>query len=195
MMYRKPTTDRGDRELVEDALRDRNTFAAIVERYEALLRRYAMRLGIARHEDVDDVLQEAFIKIYINLNDFDKTLSFSAWIYRIVHNEVISHFRKQNVRPQIADSEAELELFEQIIDESNLEEEIDRRFAHAALRQALENLSSHYRDVLVLRFLEEKTYDEIADILQLPPGTVATYINRGKKELKITLKKFYQERI
>ena len=62
-----------------------------------------------------------------------------------------------------------------------------KRRTAVEIQRALETLDPRYRNVLVLRFLEEQSYDEIADILQLPPGTVATYINRGLKQLRIPL--------
>lgn len=179
---------RTDAELVEHSLRDRHAFIEIVRRYEPALRRYVSRLGVARREDVDDVLQEAFIKIYLNLNDFDASLSLSAWMYRIVHNESVSHFRKQNVRPQVLNTEEDLLIFGRIADETNIAEELDKRINADLVRTAIAHLTPHYREVLILRFLEDRTYDEIADILKIPSGTVATYLNRGKKELRTSLK-------
>lgn len=183
-----------DKELVQNALNDRHAFAAIINKYEAPLRRYISRLGVSR-EDTDDMLQESFIKIYVNLNDFDTSLSLSAWMYRIVHNEVISHFRRQSVRPQVVNSEAELIMFEQILDDTDIPAELDKKLLADSVRKALEELPMQYREVLVLRFLEDKTYDDIADILQIPSGTVATYISRGKKELKVALKKLHEQRV
>ena len=179
-----------DQELVQESLADRHAFAALVTKYEAPLRRYIERLGINSPEDADDVLQEAFIKVYVNLNDYDLSLSFSAWMYRITHNETISHFRKQRVRPRVVETEEDLVIFENIVDATDIPAEIDREILKAAVHKALAGIAEQYRNVLVLRFLEEKSYDEIAEILQIPSGTVATYISRGKRDLKDTLKKF-----
>lgn len=179
-----------DQELVREALADRHAFAALVAKYEAPLRRYVMRLGTHSPEDADDVLQEAFIKAYVNLNDYDPSLSFSAWMYRITHNETISHFRKQRVRPRTVETEDDLAIFENIADDSDIPAEVDREILRVTVHKALAGIAEQYRNVLVLRFLEEKSYDEIAEILQIPNGTVATYISRGKRELKGRLKKF-----
>lgn len=184
-----------DAQLVQDALKDRHAFAAIVGRYEAPLRRYISRLGVAVREDADDVLQEAFIKVYINLNDFDTSLSLSAWMYRIAHNEAMSHFRKHTARPKAVDFEEDLAIFERLLADVDIAAELEKKILATTVREGISNLPHHYRDVLVLRYLEDKTYDEIADILQIPSGTVATYINRGKKELKVALKKFYDESV
>ncbi len=111
-------------------------------------------------------------------------------MYRITHNETISHFRKQRVRPRVVETEEDLVLFENIVDTTDIPAEIDKKILKAAVYKALAGIAEQYRNVLVLRFLEEKSYDEIAEILQIPSGTVATYISRGKRELKDILKKF-----
>ena len=100
-----------DAEVVAQSRTDRSSFALIVERYEDKLKRYIRRLGVSSFEDRQDILQEIFLKVYKNLNGYDSGLSFSSWIYRIAHNETISWYRKQNVRPEghlISDNE---ELF------------------------------------------------------------------------------------
>lgn len=177
-----------DQDLVAAALKDRHAFAALVERYESPLARYVRRLG-ADIELTKDVLQESFIKAYVNLNDYDSSLSFSAWIYRIVHNETVSQFRKQRVRPITLERKEDLALFDKIPDELNLLTEADARLTQAAVQDALKVLENNYRDILILRFFEEKSYDEISDILKIPAGTVATHLNRGKAKLKEILKK------
>ncbi|MDB5224816.1 MAG: subfamily polymerase sigma factor [Candidatus Adlerbacteria bacterium] len=176
-----------DQELVAHTLRDRHAYRAVVERYTQRLEKYLRRLG-ADEELAKDILQESFIKAYINLNDYDASLSLSAWLYRIVHNETVSHFRKARIRPEPVRHEKDLALFDTIPDELDIVAEADAQSARAAVQAALDSLESKYRDVLVLRFFEEKSYDEISDILQIPPGTVATYINRGKAKLKSAIR-------
>jgi RNA polymerase sigma-70 factor (ECF subfamily) len=177
-----------DQELVASTLKNRQAFAAIVERYEEPLRRYLRRLG-ADTEGTKDILQESFIKIYVNLNDYDAALSFSSWIYRITHNEAINYFRKQSTRPATVEKEEDLSLFENIPDELDIETESDTKARHAVVLKALKSLEENYREMLVLRFFEEKSYEEISDILQIPTGTVASYISRAKLRLKEILKK------
>lgn len=179
-----------DQDLVRESLADRHAFAALVAKYETPLRRYVKRLGVDSAEDADDILQEAFIKAYVNLNDYDADLKFSSWLYRIAHNETMSHYRKRRVRPRTVEAEEDLAIFENIVDDSDIPAELDRKILKAAVHTALDGIAAQYRAVLVLRFLEEKSYDEIAEILQIPSGTVATYISRGKRELKDALKNF-----
>lgn len=179
-----------DAEVVKNTLRERSYFGLIVNRYEEKLIRYIRRLGVRNFEDQQDILQDIFIKVYKNLNGFDSSLSFSSWIYRIAHNEAISWYRKQNVRPEghlIADAE-ELLLF--VPDKHITAEHVfDSHIDAESLSTALKKLESKYRDPIILRFFENKEYDEISDILKIPIGTVGTLISRGKKKLEDLLPK------
>ncbi len=177
-----------DQDIVRQTLADRHRFRILVERYQDALLRYVRRLGCSDVEAAKDILQEAFIKAYLNLNDYDSAHSFSTWLYRIVHNETMSYFQKQKNRPQAVADESGLYVFDTLLDELDMLEEIDSAFRSEAVAQALGKLKPQYHDVLVLRFFEEKSYDEIADILRIPHGTVATYIARGKADLGNLLK-------
>jgi len=168
---------------------DYSAMAVLIDRYQAPLSRYLRRIGVHKDEDVQDLLQDIFIKIYKNINSFNRDLSFSSWIYRISHNEAISFFRHNKSRPEgnmIDDSE---EMLFKIEDESvNLSEEIDQSINAKFLKQALSELELKYRDVLVLRYFEDRDYENISDILQIPKGSVATLIHRAKERLKQRLK-------
>ncbi len=183
----KNTTET-DQELVAAAIADRQAFSHIVHRYEAPLGRYVRRVG-ATESDADDVLQEVFVKLFINLNDYDPHLKFSSWLYRIAHNETVSFLRKKNIRPGVLTLSAEDVdfFFEQLADETDFAELASRRYDAQIVRESLRELAPRYAEVLTLRFLEEKSYSEISDILKVPEGTVATLINRGKQALKGTL--------
>lgn len=174
-----------DEEIVRLALREPSFFGHIVDRYEAKLGRYIARLGVRNNEDRQDVLQDIFIKVYKNLNSFNQDLSFSSWIYRIAHNEAVSWYRKQSVRPEghlIADGDEVLGFLTTELTSS--EERFDQSLNAAEVSKALEELDEKYREVLILRFFEHKEYDEISDILRIPVGSVGTLIHRGKKLLR-----------
>ncbi len=172
-----------DCELVAAALRDPHSFTLIVKKYQAPLQRYIIRLGCADTRDVEDVLQEVFLKCYTHLNDYDSDLKFSSWLYRIAHNETMSLFRRKQVRPISMATEEELKLFENIPEETDFLDDLTRKSDAKAIHDALGRMNKKYRSVIILRFFEEKNYAEISDILHIPEGTVATYINRGKKSL------------
>lgn len=177
-----------DEEIVAKTLKDKAYFEHVVLRYEDKLSRYIRRLGVQDEEDRADVLQNIFIKVYRNLNGFDAQLSFSSWIYRIAHNEAISWYRKSNVRPEghlISSNEEVIALLAS--PEETAEKVFDTQVNSAEVNRALLQIDQKYRDALILRFFEHKEYEEISDILKIPPGTVGTLIHRGKKELKEAL--------
>ncbi len=173
-----------DIELVEKTLKNADNFADIIQSYQLPLSRYIKRLGCRENDDINDLLQEIFIKVYINLNEYDSSLKFSSWIYRIAHNETISFFRKKSVRPSFVTTQEGQNLIENIADATDFVKSLNEKLNADILGKALLEIEQKYRDVLVLHFLEEKNYIEISDILKLPIGTVGTLINRGKKRLK-----------
>lgn len=168
-----------DKELVEKSLVDIDFFSCLYERFEPELLRYINRITSLSNEEVEDVLQEAFIKIWRNLNDFDHNLSLSSWIYRIVHNETISFWRKRTSGGKNQNIAFDDHLKETISGDANeIENKQDRE---QAIYLLLEHLPINYKTVLVLKFLEGMSYQEVSDILKIPEGTVATRINRAKK--------------
>ena len=178
-----------DQELVLATLSNKNDFSEIIYKYEEAMRRYVKRLGCNNANDIEDVLQEIFIKVFLNLNDYDLNLKFSSWLYSIAHNETISFFRKKNVRPSVLSlSTEDTEIFfSQLADDKDFVEIVNRQDDIRIINNALSLINPKYKEILTLKFLEEKSYTEISDILKIPEGTVATLINRGKKELRIAL--------
>lgn len=174
-----------DAAVVRKTLSDRDSFALLISRYEAKLDRYIRRLGVFSPEDRQDVLQDIFIKVYRNLNAFDQNLSFSSWVYRVAHNETMSWFRKRSVRPErtiVMDSDAALNQLAS--DEVGSESLHVTQEIREEIQKGITALPEKYRDVLTLRYFEEKSYEEIADILEVPLGTVATLVYRAKDRLK-----------
>jgi RNA polymerase sigma-70 factor, ECF subfamily len=184
MLDRKKCEDKKDEELVVLTLKDQDYYYCVVDRYEKKLLRYIMRISSATQEDAEDILQEVFIKVYKNLNNFDTSLKFSSWIYRITHNQTISHHRKSKARPQTIDSDKNEIILEMIKSDDDTVKKIDNDILRKNIDKALTKIGIKYKEALVLRFFEEKDYNEISDILQKPLGTVATLINRAKKKLK-----------
>lgn len=173
-----------DQSLVTAALRNGQAYGPLVARYAPVLGRYVRRLLGSRNHAADDVLQEVFLKAYVNLNDFDMSRPFAPWIYRIAHNEAISHLRKaRSGLPMVSGEDAEL-ILARLADGDDPDQALWRSQSAGHLRKLLGELDARYRDVLILRYLEDKSYDEISDILRLPPGTVATYISRGLARLR-----------
>lgn len=155
---------------------DQELYREIVKRYQAKLLRYAAYL-IRDEAKAADVVQEAFIKAFINLKGFNLKKKFSSWIYRIVHNETINYLKKHK-------KEISLENNHWLKSKEDVEADFNRKEARKMLYQSLKKLPLKYRSPLVLFYLEEKSYEEISDVLRIPVGTVGTRINRGKKMMR-----------
>jgi RNA polymerase sigma-70 factor (ECF subfamily) len=169
-----------DEKLVTLAATDDRYFEILVERYEAKLQRYIMRFINCNVQDAQDIVQEVFINAYRNLNGFDTGLKFSSWLYRIAHNQAVSHVRRVAVRPTVI---LEAEKLEALASEINVENELHRKMDDTLLREAVDRLDAKYKDVIVLRYFEEKNYEEISDILRKPSGSVSSLITRAKRLL------------
>ena len=177
-----------DEEIVRRSLKDKEAFALLIERYEAKLSRYLERLGVGVSEDREDVLQNAFIKAYKNLNSFNPTLSFSSWIYRIAHNEAMSFFRAKHARPQVILSEEGEALLTELQDtNADASSFAETRLSREGLASAFAAIPENYRNALTLRFFENRSYTEMSDILKIPVGTVSTLIYRAKRALRAVL--------
>ena len=167
-----------DREIVKKSLADIDYFTCLYDRYELRLFRYVKRIALVNDEQAHDILQEAFIKIWRNLNDFDQSLKFSSWIYRIVHNETVSYWRKQKSFGKDREVKLDSNLIEKIPRDLETNENKERK--DMLTHDVLELLPLKYKTVLVLKFMEDMSYHEISDVLKIPEGTVASWINRAK---------------
>src|SRR5665648_337740 len=188
MVISSECINKTDEQIVVLTLKNQDYYLCLMKRYEARLLNYILKISNTSREDGEDILQEVFIKAYQNLNDFDLNYKFSNWIYSIAHNTTISTFRKKKVRPQTVSWE-DKDLNNLL--ESTLEVE-DTSLQKLTYKQILKNINQlpvKYKDVLILKFVEEKDYQEISDILHKPMGTIATLINRAKISLKQGLEK------
>lgn len=173
-------SDQTDEQLVVLTLENQNNFILIIHRYRDKLTRYIKRITNVSDDDAEDILQEVFMKVYQNLNDFDNDLKFSSWIYRITHNQVISYHRKHQARPEGHRLDLDDKDLQSLSSDLNIPAETDKMFLRENIMRVLDNLDEKYREVLVLKFLEEKSYEEISDIIKRPMGTVASSINKAK---------------
>lgn len=166
-----------DEEVIEIVRsKDKETFAEIIKRYQTKLMRYAVY--ILRDERMGtDAVQEGFIKAYVNLKGFDTKKKFSSWIYRIVHNEAMNILNKnKKLRPMDYQTEFDSGI--------NIEDDFIKNELVSRAHHCLDQMPVMYGEPLSLFYLEEKSYDEISDILRIPIGTVGTRINRAKGIMK-----------
>lgn len=160
----------------------------LIERYQKPLLRYALRL-IGDEDLAEDAVQNTFISAYQNINSYDSRRPFSPWIYRIAHNKAINEIR--SLKPHTSLDEA-LE-----IPDSKSGESISKNLEQETLKKKLEKfiniLSIKYKEPLILRYFEDRTYEEISDILKIPKNTVGVRIKRGLGKLRINIDDKYKE--
>lgn len=187
MISENDLDNKKDEELVELILKNQSYFLHIVKRYKIKLFAYIRRISSVSIEEAEDLLQDVFLKVFVNLNDFDNGLKFSSWIYRITHNVVIDNFRKNKARPQMIELDMDSDRIKNLADNFDIEKSLDDIFLKERIQTALGRLNWKYREILILKYLEEKEYQEISDIIKKPMGTVASRINKAKQELKKVL--------
>ena len=172
----------------EDAARrvqegDIDAFGIIVDRYEPKLMRYGRRF-LARSEDIEDIVQDAFERVYTNIQGFDASLRLSPWIYRIAHNAFVNALRE---RGRIVDTLDFDTLVAHAVYEDPDQAERDRKDMRMLIERGLEGIAPKYREILILYYFEDQPYKDIADILEVPVGTVGIRLKRAKEALKASL--------
>ena len=177
---------KSDEELVQLSIEDTEAFYVLIKRYEPKILRYITRMTGGKLDEAEDILQEIFIKVYRHLNSFNQKMKFSSWVYRISHNEIINQHRKdkqKSVTISLNDKGA-IDLPAELIYDEDVHNKYITGETAEQVKKAIEKLPLKYREVLILRFFENKDYKEISDILRKPPGTVATLLNRAKLKFK-----------
>lgn len=156
-------------------------FGRLVERYEAKMLRYGRKF-LFGYNDIEDYVQEVFLKAYINIQSFDTSKKFSSWLYRIAHNEFVNALKKKKKEPLPFFNPDT--LFPHPVAKENPEEEASRKELAGTLDGCLDKLKPKYREPLVLYYSEGLSYKEIADVLRIPINAVGVRLQRGKKMLK-----------
>lgn len=160
---------------------DADAFGILIERYETRLKRYGWRF-LNTKEDIEDMVQDVFIKAYTNIHSFNANRRFSPWIYRIAHNEFVNALRKQSRYPQ-SFFDPDTILPQLVAKETTDGERLDAELKEA-IEASLETLAPKYRAPLVLYFYEEMSYQDIANVLKIPTATVGVRIKRAKEKLQ-----------
>ena len=183
-----------DTELVALAIEDSSYFSELVFRYEKPLMRYVRRIGYFEVTEVEDILQDTFLKVYKNLNGYNPELKFSSWIYRITHSVTIDFLRKKSVRPEGNYTPVDDQFVSRISSELSTDGETMSAETVAHISAAIDTLKGKYRDTVILYYFEDKSYEEISDVLEIPINTVATRLRRAKEALKeeLTSKEIYE---
>ena len=189
---RPVVVSRSELEALEDArvvelhlTGDMRAFTVLVERYQARLLNFVYRI-VGDRERSEDLVQEAFIRVHRHLARFDRSKKFSTWIYTIASNLAKNELRNRarsplvlftTLAPQWDTEERPLEFEDP---DAQPDEEFRRRHLREAINQAVSKLPVHHRDVFVLRELEGRSYEEIAEITRCNLGTVKSRLNRAR---------------
>ena len=170
--------------LTQIAQGDETAFLALYDRYSQPLYNYILRL-IQRPKDAEDLLQETFLSIWQSSRRFRGKSSVKTWVYRIAHNRTVSWLRRQKNLDRAPASPEELE----IRDTAHLPEDaLITDWQNARIQAAIQQLTPKHRAVIELTFVQEFSYKEIGEILQIPVGTVKSRMSYALKFLGATVK-------
>ncbi|WP_075980361.1 RNA polymerase sigma factor SigW [Bacillus massilinigeriensis] len=170
---------------------DQNAFEEIVEIYKGKVYQLCYRMLGNSHE-AEDIAQEAFIRAYVNIKSFNISMKFSTWLYRIATNLCIDRIRKKKpdfyLDAEVAGTEG-LTMYSQIAADTSLpEEDVESMELQETIQKEISKLPEKYRSVIVLKYIDELSLNEISEILNLPLGTVKTRIHRGREALRHQLR-------
>jgi RNA polymerase sigma-70 factor (ECF subfamily) len=162
-----------------------------------VLYNYALRMT-GNKEDAKDLLQETFLKAYRFWDKFEQGTNLRAWLFRIMKNTYINLYRKEAKEPDKVDYE-EIEGYYNLIrdqnsDDNDLQQKIFGQLLDDDVSKALESLPEEFRTVVILCDIEGLAYEEIAEFLQIPVGTVRSRLHRGRKLLYVTLFNYAKKR-
>ncbi|MFD0589233.1 RNA polymerase sigma factor SigW [Paenibacillus sp. GCM10027627] len=166
---------------------DQQAFAELVDLYQDKLYHMAYRM-LNNRQEAEDVVQDTFLRVYKNLDRFDETLKFSTWIYRIATNLCIDRLRKR--RPTYSlDAESQdydgLDGYSMIpSDNRTPESELILSDTQRIIHQAMESLPPKYKTVMMLRYIQDLSLQEVGDILDMPVTTIKTRVHRGREFLR-----------
>ena len=178
----KPYPEMSDEELallVRAA--DEGAFGMLMERYEPKLLRYGRKF-LSDTSHIEDIVQDVFLRVYQNIKSFDATRRFSPWIYRIAHNAFVNALKKSS-RGAVPVFDFDALVAHQVYEDPE-EKEKEREELSVLLKDGLETLSPPYREILILHYIEDLSYQEIADVLRIPQGTVGVRLLRARNALK-----------
>ena len=169
-------------------------FRELIRRYERPVFSLIYRM-VRDRETAEDLAQDTFIKVLNHVDRYRPEFKFSSWLFKIANNVAIDHLRKRQLETVSMDgsphaasaAEAEATSFDVDARGESALDELEARELGAAIEVAIARLRPEYRSCIMLRHVEGRSYEEIASLLDLPLGTVKTYIHRARRELRDAL--------
>jgi RNA polymerase sigma-70 factor, ECF subfamily len=176
-----------DLELIAESLAGKSAaFGQLVQKYQDRLYNTVVHV-VGSTEDARDVVQEAFVQAFVNLESFQRTSAFYTWLYRIAFNVAATHGRKK--RPCVSVEHARETTGQEPVDRrAGPTQRVEQEERCRCVREAINALGEEHRAVLVLREIDGCCYETIADILDLPVGTVRSRLHRARLQLRDQLK-------
>nr|WP_225445699.1 sigma-70 family RNA polymerase sigma factor [Paenibacillus arenosi] len=163
---------------------DREALITLLREIEPYVYRTAYYVLNHNEQDAMDASQEALIRIYSKINSYEEKAQFKTWVQRIVTNICIDKFRR--ARPTVSIDEHNLVF----LGDQSVEKEVLSAYAAQDIREAIDRLPEHHRTVVVLRYLQDFSYNEIADSLDIPLNTVKSYLFRARQQLQTMLQDY-----
>ncbi len=168
---------------------DLYAFDLIVSRYKNQLLNFIFRF-LGNTEEAEDLVQETFLRVYRNRKAYQKIAKFSTWIYTIAGNLAKTELRKRKRRrffsiSELGYNEKDYDIFDEAY---NPEKDVDGRMKEAIIHEQILALSPKFREVILLRDVQQLSYEEISEIVDIPLGTVKSRVNRGRLKLQEKLK-------
>lgn len=174
---------------------DTSAYESIVKRYKDQLLNFVFRF-LANEEEAEDVVQETFLRVYRNRFAYTRVAKFSTWIYTIAGNLARTELRRRKRRRLFSISDMGIEDRDyEISDEVfNPETHVDSALQEEIIQREISKLSPKFREVIILRDVQELSYEEISKIIRVPIGTVKSRVNRARLRLQNRLKKLLEQR-
>lgn len=175
-------TNLSDKQLIQLALiKDQQAFAMLLNKYKNSLTAFITQY-IPVREDAEDVCQRSFEKAFMNINKFNTQYAFSTWLFHIAQNEAIDHIRRTKQATTPLDTVNEAEIMN-IGSGDDPEEKVIVDQVVSNIISSIMSLPEGYKTVAELRFIKDYAYEDIAEELDMPIGTVKTKLNRARKLL------------
>ena len=175
--------------LIKRCLRgDQTAWEQIVRQYRRKVFNVAYKF-VGRHDEAEDLTQDIFLKVFKSLETFDRRANFQTWLISVSRNLCIDHYRSVRKERETIDRAVDASELSPVSKEPGPIAAIEQRDRVALLRQALAELPDTLRAAVVMRDIQELSYQDIAGRLDLPEGTVKSRINRGRTELAIQIRK------
>jgi RNA polymerase sigma factor (sigma-70 family) len=183
---------REDHEIIKKALEgDQDSYTRLMKKYHDPVFSLVFKI-IHDKEEIEDLVQETFIKAFGSLKSFNENYSFSTWIFKIASNNCIDYMRKKKLKTLSIDMTIEQEEGESSFELPDPSYETDKNLIEEQrkkiIQDAINSLPEKYKVVIQMRHQEEKNYDEISEILCMPIGTVKAHIFRAREMLNKYLK-------